>query len=1845
MEITNTSQINSTEFTNQDYTPQDGLLLNSLVVNKEFGLPEDKIEVHVMSPNGEMINSIYDFRNYTTRNILEDTSLYNTVELDPKSDLESLGLYSGQYDITYFFYRQLFLSSEASKFYISEISSDRTEIKVSNNNVSYNELGQSYLNFIATRNSRAFYSDFILNFGNNKTYIAVNVALDNVNTTQPSLYIKLYEPLPSNFKLKDDFWLVENISEPHSFRVNTEFIAESISDSTPLRGPNINIELAERTNLTTPYLNLSNLIDSSVSSSYQQLQSLIDEKGIDITVDYNDFNNFVHFSSARERLENFQYKLSQIQSLQSDIDSLSNLSPLTGQGYITVSKDNLQKQLNTLIEKLDGYEYFLYYESGSNAWPKTNSTKPYINDVKTSINVKNWLGSTDEYSQYYGGKLLEASNYDINNRNYIWNSLPEYIKEDTQNSNLELFVSMLGQHYDYIWIYAKDITDLSVADNRIDFGISKDLVADTLRNFGIKLYTNSRGQDDIYLSLLGVDQNSATLPSTGSYLIENYVTSSQYTIPNNDIVKETYKRIYHNLPYLLKTKGTKTGLRALINCFGIPETILKVKEYGGNRKDQNTIEQYNEKFNYALNLSSQGSNPVSLSFPLAPSYKQYLDTTYTDISADTIEFRFKLNTTLPTQSLLEGTNKYIKVTHTSGENANIEFRLSGSRGWSISPSINLPLYNNDWWTINLTRETGSVRQSNDEFNNTYTLNIGNKDTYGIHTLKSCSLEIDGNLSSSYNYNWEDTLTIGANQYYPFSGSIQELRYWIGSIPQINFIDHILNPTSISFNNETGSYNNLILRLPFGAELDNILTSSIHPSNTSSFYNVGTPNSNITVNNISYVTYTDNHESFLVNTPNVGTITQVDQKIRISEPNLIPGNVLSPFISIQKPEENPYTTDLSIVDVTLSPQDSINDDIISQLGSFNIDEYIGDPRISSLNNYPSLDALRQFYFKKYSSSQNVFDVIKLLNYFDNSLFKMIKDFVPARTNLSTGLTIKSNILERNKIARHEPALTFVDYSGSIETAFMSGSNGLNLNLNVDHTTSTNYISGSLVKNQTDGGALFNGELGGTELVVHTQTSDNISYEFNHIPLVSTVDIYNDFYRLPINPTLNNVLGARTSKRYLDVDYAYNPITPVNFNYLTSSLFTNVTSSDYPFLQSTVQDSNYTLKRHINPRYEGSKITSAKYNTFTPGDISYGSTATIDINPIKFAYFKEITSQSLTLNGRSNVNIKYLIDSASNVTELTEANKNLFDIQDIFNRVDANISLDDINKPSKQKALNGLKGIYAGGFRYEPIYQNYSKTSVTSHTTLKFNYQIDIPVENPDPSSTISQTLPIIDGLRGLEIIGSPTVGVSSTALNYDSSQLTTTLNSNIAFSVKRNTAFSGKIYQKITGNITLSVKISPPNLVASLYNGSSVLLGTYAIPIDFTSTKELNPPIPWDVVAKVKSPIGTTGYFYNNYNQPSVTSQLTGNDSIRNIPDLSTSQGVDAIRFIANSVSAYFSVTNVKNPFTTNTNKVTYGSVTPNNTYPVETQDGLVLEVTYPIEGLLVMQAGEGVNGETITKNLLTLSEIDGKLESSIICYKTALSPNIRFNTAPSTLPSILTNNLPYYLTSAPSMLYITGTLDNGFNPSPTDDNNWYFEVGQNPNNQYFNYLTASFDLSSQYYNYINVDPDTDDYHPITQQLPSTITGIGYEPINDLFLPKKGDLIRLYNYDKDSFVFNWVYEREIVNILPPSSTPIGTGYDGTGSYENRLVFELSGKGIDGSSLNPNIDSYPKTTGGIGKITNFIFLSKSPDETNVIINHDKREGVTSTGILFPSNISEDLKAQAGGIVKDLKSQNLI
>ena len=695
------------------------------------------------------------------------------------------------------------------------------------------------------------------------------------------------------------------------------------------------------------------------------------------------------------------------------------------------SKTLYEGKISNILTNFDGYEYHLYYESGSFAWPKTSVTPPYQNATTGSTAVINWFGSTNEDIPTYGGRIESSSFYDGNNKDNLLLSIPQYLRDDTANAPYELFIDMVAQHYDNIWIYTKDVTQKFNSDNRLNYGVSKDIVADSIRDFGIKLYQNNFSNDDLFTAFLGFTSEGALFPfpnitgslptPTGYEYIDTFVSASNDYIPLDDVNKSLYKRIYHNLPYLLKSKGTIPGLRALITSYGIPDTILKISEFGGKDKiNTNDWDYYFNKFNYAFN--NNGDNPIDTTFTLNTDWNSG------DDRPSTVEFRFKSDETIPTNASQSLFSLYFAPDLKS--NLILEYTGSGLTSGSYlgsikdphyqyatlkwipdvtagnSASIYLPFFNKDWWSIMIT--SGS--------SNGFELTAANKIYNG-----NDGTSIGYIASSSINTgSWGVSRTAHfatSSVYSPFSGSFQEIRYYTTILNENSFKDYVMNPLSIEGNSINSSPNELAFRASLGSELDITTTSSIHPKITGSWVSTSSFSSDSNFNFSTTPTYTSNTEYYFLDQPAVGIKNRITDKVRL-ENNVIPsGDTLSAYQSLlqQSNASSSYTPNINLLEVAFSPQNEINDDIINQLGYFNIGDYIGDPsfRTNPSDTYPDLNKLRDAYFEKYIKNYDLFDFIRLIKYFDNSLFKMIKDFIPARTSLASGIVIKQHILERNR----------------------------------------------------------------------------------------------------------------------------------------------------------------------------------------------------------------------------------------------------------------------------------------------------------------------------------------------------------------------------------------------------------------------------------------------------------------------------------------------------------------------------------------------------------------------------------------------------------------------------------------------------------------------------------------------------------------------------------------------------------------------------------------------------------------------------------------------------------------
>jgi len=542
---TNIIPINPNSFSPEVYSPSDESLISSTIEQNQFDSNTDYVEYFIFDLNNTQISPSGNDATFSDYEILD-----NEIYVNPEVDVLNRDIDTGTVNSLYNFYRKWIGSSPQSTYYISEISSDRTEIRLDSNLIPRSEIIATTTEFVAYRAVDESFPDFYINLGKNNLFIANNIKLDTNNT----VLIKLYEPLPSNIQLKTSLWVVEKISGGLAYRV--EFPnAQALAPTFPqLSGPNINLPVKGQLNNSTEEVSLSSFSSPNSQSEYQ-INSYFEDPSIKINIDYSDYSNFVNYSSAKNRIENFWYKVSLIESAS---EQITNQSAFSSNDYISASLAPLNNIINETITNFDSYEYYLYFESSSDTYPKLAGGPPYENASTGSLIAEEW----------YAAKISSSEDYDRENQNWLKYSSPQYIQDDPQNNQYLTFLNMIGHFVDNdIWVYLKDTTNKWDADNRINAGASPDLVAQILRDMGVKLYQNNFSSTDLYSAFLGFTDSGSlfpfpymtgSLPTPSGYeYISNFISSSDEAIPLDDINKRIYKRIYHNLPYLLKSKGTK----------------------------------------------------------------------------------------------------------------------------------------------------------------------------------------------------------------------------------------------------------------------------------------------------------------------------------------------------------------------------------------------------------------------------------------------------------------------------------------------------------------------------------------------------------------------------------------------------------------------------------------------------------------------------------------------------------------------------------------------------------------------------------------------------------------------------------------------------------------------------------------------------------------------------------------------------------------------------------------------------------------------------------------------------------------------------------------------------------------------------------------------------------------------------------------------------------------------------------------------------------------------------------------------------------------------------------------
>lgn len=1018
-------------------TPQEQNLIASKEMTRFFGLSEDFVQLFVYNNINTLVGNDPTFDFYSVTENKE-------INFDPAEDIERLGFRLGTYRMVYNFLRPLLTQNPNLDLFIKSISSDRKEIKIAtttDQNIFFSN-AIAYIDLIQNRN---YFIEYYLDFGNNIIYSALSMAAEKDINGNVTVIIKLQNPLPEIFVVNSPLNVVEKIVNTQEYQATlTSDIITSQNNLPSLREANFSLDVDSFRIGSSDYYNYNQILNYT-SSEFQNLLTFISSSNPTINVDYNNYENFIHFGSATQQIETFQYKLTQIEAYNANIVSF----PTSPDAIV------YQQQLDGVIKGFDAYENFLYFESGSKSWPKYPGNKPYVNYSVTSSQGIAW----------YNLNYASASYYDEFNNNNLIYGLPIYLQESPTFSKVAPFVYSMGQMFDDIWIYIKAMTDLWKAENGLNQGISKDIVGDALQSLGIALYTDG-DQDNIYDWLYGSNQSGTQTFVTQSW--QTGITASQYTLSGQDEAKSVFKRIYANLPTLLKSKGTDRFVNYLNTLYGIPDTILFPMEFGGIDKTSNTAEYNYSRFTSALQFQ-----------PLKYSFVDNLTTSSYGIQ--NIEFRFKptdLNTS-NNQTLLIGSNHfspstanwviYLQPTSVNGyDYANVVLWTNTT---NVTQSVSIPAFvtgsnkEYNWWNVVWQNEgTGSTLYVKNELNGEIGYNVST--SYSIPVYDDITTRIElGSVNPLFSTTLPSSLSLGSCY-----SQLQELRGWAVPLSESVLNSHTLNPESYVGNTTNDAYDNLIFRFPLGNDLYTnfgVVTGS-QPNLTPNYFLYF----NGTWQPSDYVYFTEQYYT----QPAVGgySVPNTD-KIRIESQTLATNRLqLAKSVVYNNPTSS-RTNDIHLTQVGFSPQDQINNDIIAQLGTtYNLDQIIGDPRYSDLNYYPGLETLQEDYFEKYISPYNYKDFIQLIETYHKSLFRYLETYIPGRANNASGVVIKPHILERSKTRRYEPTINTASYDGQTETVAIVGSN------------SGDYCCS---RNSAINEAFFDGELSGSYIEIWSAYDQN------------------------------------------------------------------------------------------------------------------------------------------------------------------------------------------------------------------------------------------------------------------------------------------------------------------------------------------------------------------------------------------------------------------------------------------------------------------------------------------------------------------------------------------------------------------------------------------------------------------------------------------------------------------------------------------------------------------------------------------------------------------------------------
>ena len=412
---------------------------------------------------------------------------------------------------------------------------------------------------------------------------------------------------------------------------------------------------------------------------------------------------------------------------------------------------------------------------------------------------------------------------------------------------------------------------------------------------------------------------------------------------------------------------------------------------------------------------------------------------------------------------------------TTDNKGKVEFLLTSSLGTASVTSSLFPVYNKEFWSVGITRESSSGYNTLSPAHRTGSYNVSQSFKYNLFVKQyesgrsrilydsSTSMILSGSTtgtgltSSLHNGQWTASgdIFFGSTGSFgdlgvEFTGSLQEIRYYNSPLTESAFNNHTAAPKAINGNHASASFTDLAYRLRLddnknlstSSDLMNIAPDQSLFAQTSSAYQSGSA-VGFSANTFSNV---KQEEKTLL--PNIGIGRKINTKVRIEE-NYIPTSSVDGLKRLsfdERVEIGSYDTmpiDSNRLGVFFSPTDVINQDIIESIADLDIEKEIGDPRDEKEFFYRGLRKLAESYFQKYKGTNNFWDYMRLIKYYDQSIFEQIKKVTPARAKTTYGVVIEPTILERSKnIILRDESFENLQKEGEINVGLLEATQSAN-----------------------------------------------------------------------------------------------------------------------------------------------------------------------------------------------------------------------------------------------------------------------------------------------------------------------------------------------------------------------------------------------------------------------------------------------------------------------------------------------------------------------------------------------------------------------------------------------------------------------------------------------------------------------------------------------------------------------------------------------------------------------------------------------------------------------------------